>query len=93
MFDIPYLFHETVDVTEDLRTVAVFVYENFHTAPSQANYGYSAAASVILFFITAVLGSFCFYMNRDKDEIARKKKNKEARKRLAEIQAAKKEAM
>ena len=32
-------------------------------------------------------------MNRDKDEIARKKKNKEARKRLAEIQAAKKEAM
>lgn len=93
MFDIPYLFHEATDVTEDLRTVAVFVYENFHTAPSQANYGYSAAASVILFFITAALGSICFYMNRDKDEIARKKKNKEARKRLAEIQAAKKEAM
>jgi multiple sugar transport system permease protein len=82
MFDIPYLFHETSSVTDSLRTVAVYVYENFHTAPSQANYGYSAAASVILFAITAVLGSFCFYMNRDMDEVKRKKKNKEARKAL-----------
>lgn len=82
MFDIPYLFHETVDVSDPLRTAAVFVYENFHTAPTQANYGYSAAASVILFAITAVLGSICFYMNRDKDEAARKKKNKAARKAL-----------
>jgi multiple sugar transport system permease protein len=82
MFDIPYLFHETSSVTDSLRTVAVYVYENFHTAPSQANYGYSAAASVILFAITAVLVSFCFYMNRDMDEVKRKKKNKEARKAL-----------
>ena len=40
------------------------------------NYGFSAAASVILFVITIALGSITFFFNRDKDEAARKKERK-----------------
>ncbi|MGN0576512.1 MAG: sugar ABC transporter permease, partial [Ruminococcus sp.] len=40
------------------------------------NYGYSGAASVLLFIITLILGSITFYMNRDTDEIAKKKQRK-----------------
>jgi multiple sugar transport system permease protein len=38
--------------------------------------GYAGAASVILFFITLILGCIAFYLTRDKDEIAKKKQIK-----------------
>lgn len=71
MFDIPFLFHYGDNPTKQVETVAVFIFRNFFKAP--ANYGYSGAASVLLFFVTSALGSITFFMNRDKDEIARKK--------------------
>ena len=79
MFDIPYLYHSDKNaVNEHLRTVAIFVYENFHVADMKnVRYGYSGAASVLLFLITVVLGIFVFRMNRDADE-ARKKKERRA---------------
>ena len=92
MFDIPYLFHEGNNVENHLRTAAVFVYENFHKQPGSEQYGYSGAASIILFIITALLGSYVFYVNRDKEAIARRKKNKAARKAL-QAAAAQKEAI
>lgn len=62
MFDIPYLLHEGRTIRPSLKTAAVYIYENFH-APSP-NYGLSAAASVILFIVTAVLGLLIYrYQN------------------------------
>lgn len=72
MFDIPYLFHEDPNtIRPSLQTVAVFIYKHFHA--TDPNYGYSAASSVILFFITSVLGSVTFAMNNSSKD---KKKNK-----------------
>ena len=81
MFDIPFLLHIGSITNKDLETVAVFIYQNFNVGTEvQANYGYAGAASIIIFVITAILGSITFYMNRDKDEIARKKQRKKAEK-------------
>ena len=68
MFDIPYLLHTGNTLVPHIQTAAVFVYEKFHKTPYSPSYGYSAAASVILFFITGILGIFVFFFNRDKDE-------------------------
>ena len=76
MFDIPYLLHTGNTLVPHIQTAAVFVYEKFHKTPYSPSYGYSAAASVILFFITGILGIFVFFFNRDKDEAERKKKLK-----------------
>lgn len=78
MFDIPYLFHKgTNDLNPEIRTVAVYIYERFHTSGSVSySYGYSGAASVLLFIVTLILGSITFYMNRDVDAIAKKKQRK-----------------
>jgi len=74
MFDIPYLLHEGSVVRDSLKTVAVFIYQNFHqTSP---NYGYSAAASVILFIITGALGLFIYKFNTDSSAPVKKKKSK-----------------
>jgi len=81
MFDIPYLYHNGANFSKELETVAVFIYFNFNKGTvEQASYGYAGAASIIIFAITAVLGSITFYMNRDKDEIAQKKQRKRAEK-------------
>ena len=72
MFDIPYLMHLGDNVNKNIATVAVFVYDKFYNL-AQPKYGYSAAASMILFVITGALGIAVFYMNRDQDEIAKKK--------------------
>ncbi len=81
MFDIPFLYHTGANFSKELETVAVFIYYNFNKGTvEQANYGYAGAASIIIFAITAVLGSITFYMNRDKDEIAQKKQRKRAMK-------------
>lgn len=73
MFDIPYLLHEGTTVRPALKTSAVFIYENFHTVD---NYGYSAAASMILFALTAALGMFVYRFNTDASAPAKKRKAK-----------------
>ena len=76
MFDIPYLFHEAAGPTAfrpSLETAAVFVYKNFHA--DSPNYGYSAAASVLLFIITTILGSVTFATN-NKTANPKKKTNR-----------------
>ncbi len=75
MFDIPYLFHEDPNtIRPSLETVAVFIYKHFHA--QDPNYGYSAAASVILFFITSILGSVTFAMNNSSVDKKKKKLNR-----------------
>lgn len=71
MFDIPLLFNNGSILDENTKTIAVFIYERY--AGQTKNYGYSAAASLILFVLTSILGSFVFYSNRDIDAINRKK--------------------
>lgn len=85
MFDIPYLYHEGTEVNTDVQTVAVFIYKNFHTGQKYENYGTSGSASILLFIVTLALGSITFYMNRDTDEIAKKKQRKKLAKQ-AKIQ-------
>ena len=65
MFDIPYLYHTGAGkINVNLRTVAVFVYEQFRAGAKvhQPDYGIAGAASVILFIITAALGILVFRM-------------------------------
>ena len=76
MFDIPYMYTKGTQRNEYTKTAAVFIYEHFREKMPNPNYGFYAAASVILFFITIILGSVAFYMNRDKDELAKKKERK-----------------
>lgn len=79
MFDIPYLYHTGAGkINANLRTVAVFVYEQFRAGAKvhQPDYGIAGAASVILFIITAALGILVFRMNRDEDEYRKKKERK-----------------
>lgn len=71
MFDIPYMYHEGSTMSTHLRTQATYIYTNFHQA--NPNYGYSAAASVILFFVTAILG-MVIYNSNTKDSRESKKK-------------------
>ena len=82
MFDIPFMYHKQAgEVSPHLRTVAVFIYQDFKTkGTSDYLYGFSGAASVVLFFITASLGSITFYLNRDVDAIAKKKQRKKLEK-------------
>ena len=63
MFDIPYLYHTGAGkINANLRTVAVFVYEQFRSGAKihQPDYGIAGAASVLLFIITAALGMLVF---------------------------------
>lgn len=79
MFDIPYLYHTGAGkINANLRTVAVFVYEQFRAGAKvhQPDYGIAGAASVILFIITATLGILVFRMNRDEDEHRKKQERK-----------------
>lgn len=79
MFDIPYLYHTGADkINANLRTIAVFVYEQFRAGAKvhQPDYGIAGAASVILFIITAALGILVFRMNRDEDEHRKKQERK-----------------
>lgn len=76
MYDIPYMYKKGTQENKYTKTVAVFIYEHFREKMPLPNYGFSAAASVVLFFITIILGTIALYMNRDKDEIAKKKERK-----------------
>ncbi len=82
MFDIPYMYTKGTQRNEFTKTVAVFIYEHFREKMPNPNYGFSGAASIILFIITIGLGSITFYMNRDKEAAARKKERKAAMKKL-----------
>ena len=80
MFDIPFLYHTAAgDIKDHLRTVAVFIYEQFRVGNNVHNpqYGVAGAASIMLFIVTAILGIFVFRMNRDQDEVRKKKERKE----------------
>lgn len=80
MFDIPFLYHTaTGDIKAHLRTVAVFIYEQFRVGNNvhSPQYGVAGAASIMLFVVTAILGIFVFRMNRDVDEARKKKERKE----------------
>lgn len=78
MFDIPFMFHTGNLVTKHIATVAVFIYEMFHKNYMSPSYGYSAAASVILFVITSILGALVFWVQRDKDAMELAKKRRQA---------------
>jgi len=83
MFDIPYLYHTGNTVNQHVETVAIYIYNHFHqTVGSAPNYGYSGAASVVLFIVTLILGSITFYMNRDVEAIKKKKQRKLLEKQL-----------
>ncbi len=80
MFDIPFLYHTAQgDIKDHLRTVAVFIYEQFRVGNNvhDPQYGNAGAASIMLFIVTAILGIFVFRMNRDQDEARKKKERKE----------------
>lgn len=78
MFDIPNLYRLPGSQTRlgHIRTVAVYIFERYSLGTSGRDTGYAAAASVILFFITVVLGTFVFRMNRDHDEVEKRKQRK-----------------
>ncbi|MCR4644545.1 MAG: sugar ABC transporter permease [Oscillospiraceae bacterium] len=80
MFDIPYMLNSGDGVIPSIKTVACFIYEKFQGGDVEKCYGYAGAASVILFFITAVLGALVFYVQRDKDAIEKNRKRREAMK-------------
>lgn len=73
MYDMPALYNVGTSQNKFTETIAVYIFNNFHDT-SLNNFGYSAAASVILFFITSILGSVCFAINRDKDVKIKKSK-------------------
>ncbi|MBR5371056.1 MAG: sugar ABC transporter permease [Oscillospiraceae bacterium] len=78
MFDIPFMFHTGNIINQYLATVAVFIYDKFHKNYMSPSYGYSAAASVILFVITSILGALVFWVQRDKDAMELAKKRRQA---------------
>ena len=84
MWDLPYLYKNGTAWNKSTETIAVFIYNKFHIIPQ--NYGYSAAASVILFVITSALGCICFAMNTDKEDKKKKALAKE-QKKLAKLQS------
>lgn len=76
MFDMPYLYNIGTSQNKFTETIAVFIYNHFHSL--KPNYGYSAAASVILFFVTGALGAICFVINREKDNTTKERKSSKA---------------
>lgn len=76
MFDMPYLYNMGTSQNPYTETIAVFIYNHFHSL--KPNYGYSAAASVLLFIVTALLGAICFAVNRDKDNKVKERKGSKA---------------
>lgn len=71
MFDIPFLYNSNGGDKNSIRTAQVFIYEKAFAGSNM--YNESAAASMIMFIIIAVLAAIIFFMLRDKDEIAQHK--------------------
>ena len=80
MWDLPYLYKEGTTYNRATETIAVYIYNHFHIIPH--NYGFSAAASVLLFIVTSALGS----INADPEAKKKKALIKEA-KRQAKLQS------
>lgn len=80
MFDIPYLFNKGTDIDAHTRTIAIYIFERYSGATR--DYGRSAAASIILFVLTGILGAIVFYINSDKDEAAEKRRRRKEAKKL-----------
>ncbi len=78
MFDIPLLYNTGTAYDPNTKTIAIFIYERYVGTLKQ--YGYSGAASLILFVITSLLGSITFYMNRDVDAAKKKQQLKKMKK-------------
>lgn len=78
MFDIPLLYNAGTAYDPNTKTIAIFIYERYVGTLKQ--YGYSGAASLILFVITSLLGSITFYMNRDVDAAKKKQQLKKMKK-------------
>lgn len=78
MFDIPLLYNAGTNNDPNTKTIAIFIYERYVGTIKQ--YGYSAAASILLFIMTSILGSITFYLNRDVDAAKRKKQLKKLKK-------------
>jgi multiple sugar transport system permease protein len=79
MFDIPLLFRSgpsMSDINDNIKTIAVFIYSKFQSDNVKNAWGYAGSASIILFIMTSILGAIAFYINRDKDAIAKKKQIK-----------------
>lgn len=74
MFDIPFMYNTGGTVPSFLRTQATYIYTNFHQA--NPNFGYSAAASVILFIITAALGMIIYNTNSGEGRSKKRKGGK-----------------
>lgn len=75
MFDIPYLYNAQAGAqNQTTETVACYIYRNFHSTLNP-NFGYSAAASVVLFFITVALGAIAFVTNLEEDPRSAHAKN------------------
>lgn len=72
MFDIPYLMHNGTQIIGHLKTTAIYIYQNFHA--SVPNYGFSAAASVLLFIVTLILGMIVMRFNTDSTAPKKRKK-------------------
>ena len=75
MFDIPFLFHNGTEVNDEIRTIAVYILQKYKNKNGY-QFGYAGAASVLLFFVTIILGSITFAFNRDKDEAAKRKQRR-----------------
>lgn len=75
MFDIPFLYHDGTIDNNFIRTVAVYILKKYQNQNGY-QFGYAGAASVILFVFTAALGSITFILNRDKDEVLKRKQRK-----------------
>ncbi len=76
MWDMPYLFKRGQNQPQYTETIAVFIYKRFHSSDGNYSYGYSAAASVILFFITIIIGTIRMITSVDEDEKIAKKQKK-----------------
>ncbi len=77
MYDIPVLYNNSPEAipVSSLETITYLISKNY----KNYKYGISGAISVLLFIITAILGSVIFFMYRDKDEIRKKKQLKKLR--------------
>ena len=82
MFDIPFMLTDSsTRKLTNLETIAIYIYDKFYSGTESSRlYGYSAAASVLLFIVTACLGALVFYVQRDKDAIEKNRKRKQAAK-------------
>ena len=80
MFDIPYLFNPGTN-RSPVHRQSQHLFIRF-TWKVELKIQDTQVFLIVLFIITAALGSIVFYINRDKDEIAAKKQLKSSENKL-----------